>query len=95
MAFLPEKYTLGSGFVIDSRGGQSRQTDIILYDRLFNPELFRYEGVNFYPVEVVYAVIEVKTTLRSGEIKDAIEKIPSIKSLLFEPMSLAHPVEGS
>ena len=92
--FLPGKYAVGSGFIVDSRGGISKQCDLILYDRLFNPELFAFDDMaNFYPVEVVYATIEVKTTINKAQIIDVAQKIRSVKGLAYERMSFSHPTD--
>jgi len=90
--FLPGKYALGSGFIVDSSGGISRQCDLILYDRLFNPELFAFNSeANFYPVEVVYATVEIKTSINKAQIFDVANKIRSVKSLAYEKLSFAAP----
>lgn len=92
--FLPGKYSIGDGFVVDSHGGVSKQCDLILHDRLFNPELFALGPANFYPVEVVYATVEVKTSLDRRAIEDVAEKVRSVKGLQYERMSFSHPTES-
>lgn len=81
--FLPKKYGVSSGFVIDPDGECSKQTDIILYDNQFNPDLMEYKGGSIVPVDWTYAVIEVKTTLK-GELENAINNIAKTKSLKWE-----------
>ncbi len=64
--FLPKRYEYGSGIVIDSSGSEvdrSRQEDILVVDKFFNPRLFLDEEPTVYPVEVIYCGIEVKTSL--------------------------------
>ena len=57
---LPEGIGVGSGFIIDSHGGISRQTDIILYETNICPvfRLNESEEVAFYPCEGVFAAGE-------------------------------------
>src|SRR5690349_3578091 len=38
-AYLPNRYEVATGFVIDSRGRRSDQMDIIVFDRHFTPTL--------------------------------------------------------
>lgn len=82
--FLPKRYEYGSGIVIDSSGSEvdrSRQEDILVVDKFFNPRLFLDEEPSVYPVEVVYCGIEVKTSLSASGFVDAIANIASLKRL--------------
>lgn len=79
---LPEGIGVGSGIIIDSFGGMSRQQDIIIYEKLApvfsindNPE------ATYYPIEGVIAAGEVKSHLGTRELRDAILKSESAKSL--------------
>ena len=62
-AFLPTRYAVGSGFVIDSFGGRSRQVDLVVFDELYSSKLFKTFSQVLFPVETVFACIEVKTTI--------------------------------
>lgn len=81
--FIPKKYSVGSGVVIDQDGIPSRQSDIVIYDNHNYPELLSLTSVHMYPVDLVYATIEIKTTLDSEKSKKAIENIKSVRSLNF------------
>lgn len=87
--YLPTRYSVGTGFVIDSKGQQSLQQDIILFDRQYSPLLLNKDGILFVPAEAVYAIIEVKSNLGNAELKDAAKKIASVKALSRAP---AQPV---
>jgi hypothetical protein len=57
--FLPWRYQVGTGFVVDQSGNKSEQQDIILYDRQYSPALLSSDDVEqsiYVPVESVYAV---------------------------------------
>ena len=69
--------------VIDRNGKQSRQCDIIIYDTMLYPSLLSLTNVHFFPIDIVYATIEVKTTLTSSSTKEALENIASVKQLDF------------
>lgn len=79
--FIPNKYGVSSGIVIDSKGNQSKQCDIIIYDNWNYPEVLSLTSVKLFPVEFVYAVIEVKTTLTKEEALIAVKNIKSVKNL--------------
>lgn len=80
---LPRGIAVGSGFVIDSYGGTSRQIDVILYERDICP-VFSINGTpetTYYPCEGVIAVGEVKSSLDRDSLEDSFAKISSVKRL--------------
>lgn len=79
--YLPERYTVDSGFVVDHKGNISEQIDIIIYDRHFTPFIFRGENVVYIPAEGVYAVFEVKPHFDKKYYEYAIKKLKSVKAL--------------
>lgn len=84
--YLPQRYAVAApGFIIDSKGNQSLQQDLIIFDRQYSPLLLNKDEVLFVPAEAVYAVVEVKSNLTPAELRDAIKKIASSKELLRTP----------
>ena len=79
--YLPARYSFGTGFVIDSGGQQSRQCDIVIYDTVVSAGMLARTGPMLFPVESVYGVVEVKSTLNAKEIRDAFSHIASVKRL--------------
>jgi hypothetical protein len=79
--YLPKNLGVGSGLVIDSTGRPSLQQDVVIYDISKCPILYNMGGSQIFPVEGVYAVIEVKSNLDGAELNDCIEKILSVKNL--------------
>jgi hypothetical protein len=81
--YLPPKVGLGTGFIVC--GGktprQSPQCDIILYDALNNTPLYRSDTWSIYPIEMVYGVIEVKTTLKRTALEEAFKKCAAIRAM--------------
>lgn len=57
--FLPSRYGLGTGLLVDAEGGYSRQADLVIYDK-DQPALLGQTTPLLFPVETVYACIEVK-----------------------------------
>jgi hypothetical protein len=86
-AYLPQKIGVGTGFIVsggDNRQ-QSPQCDIILYDDINNSPLYKSDLWSIYPIEMVYGVIEVKTTLTAGALKDAFTKCAKIRRMVKTP----------
>jgi hypothetical protein len=79
--FLPKVYGLGTGLVIDSSGNYSRQMDLVIFDQQHHPSWLGQTTALLHPIETVYGVIEVKTTLRSGDIEDIGRKCRSVRAL--------------
>jgi hypothetical protein len=94
--FIPRRYGVGTGVVIDRYGTQSRQIDIVIYDTLMYPSLLSLTSVHLFPVDIVYATIEVKTTLTSASARESIENLASVKRLkiIEDQFMLAEPQGG-
>lgn len=82
-SLLPGNVGVGSGCIIDSYGGTSRQVDIVVYESQLCPvyTINDEPGATFYPCEGVIAVGEVKSRLTSIEFGDISDKIASVKQL--------------
>ena len=96
---LPRGIAVGSGFIIDSEGNTSRQTDVVLYERDICPVFSINETpeTTYYPCEGVIAVGEVKSTLERQSLGDAFEKISSVKRLRRYAVHnfMPHPTKGT
>jgi hypothetical protein len=79
--YLPRKLSVGRGYVMNEDGNTSLQQDVIIYNADNYVLLRNTDGFQVYPVESVYAVIEVKSTLSKQVLKDANENAASIKYL--------------
>lgn len=91
---IPSKYAITNGFIIDSDNNISKEMDIIIYDRNYVPPFFD-ETYTVVPIEAVIAVIQVKTTLDSGTIKDSIENLNSIDNLNSKVGGKIIPASGT
>lgn len=88
--FLPERYGVGEAFIIDSVGNQSQQIDLAIFDRQYSPLVFEDDGINFIPVESVYAVCEVKQQMNRANLNYAREKIASVRALRRTSAPIVH-----
>ncbi len=80
--FLPERYGIDTGFVVDTRGNISKQIDIVIYDKVISP-IFELPGnIKYFPCECVVAVGEVKSTITNRKtLSDALGKLKSVQEL--------------
>lgn len=79
---LPETIAIYSGIIIDSKGNQSRQQDIVLVDKAFPTiSVGSEDGVALIIAESVLATIEVKSKLDTSELLGTMESIAQTRSL--------------
>lgn len=78
--YLPNRYKVDKAIVIDSTGNVSEQMDIVIYDGMYTPFIFRQDGFMYIPAESVYAVFEVKQDIK-GNIEYAAQKVESVRKL--------------
>lgn len=78
---LPSKYGLGSGEIVGRIKDTSRQSDLIIYDKIDGVTLLYDEHTQVYPIDCVYGIIEVKSGLSKTEFIDALDKIAAFKSM--------------
>ncbi len=79
---MPEGIAVGSGIIVDSYGGISKQQDIVIYERVC--PVFTHNGTaeaTYFPVEGVISAGEVKSTLSKHALEDAFAKSQSVKKL--------------
>jgi hypothetical protein len=78
---LPKRLAVATGEVAASDGQLSPQIDIIIFDALDTPLLDRSESSVVVPVEGVYAVIEVASTLDGAKLQTDAAKIRAVKGM--------------
>ena len=78
---LPTFLGVGTGIVIDSLGRQSRQIDVVIYDKARTPNFLTSGGPILFPCECVYFAIEVKTNLTLQEFERCEKNMDSFKCL--------------
>jgi hypothetical protein len=88
--FLPRRYGVGSVFAVDSKGEQSQQIDVAVYDQQYSPLFFEKGGTSIVPVESIYAVFEAKPELNKGYVEYAQEKIASVRNLHRTSVDIRH-----
>lgn len=88
--YLPQRYRVSKGFVIDAAGGLSDEIDLIIHDRQYSPFLLNLNHALYVPAESVYAVFEVKQDLSARTVDDAIAKAASVRRLKRTSVKIEH-----
>ncbi|MGA2956391.1 MAG: DUF6602 domain-containing protein [Thermodesulfobacteriota bacterium] len=84
---LPRKYGVLKGEIITRSGDHTHSADIIIFDALNAPVLYRGKTA-VLPIESVYGIIEVKSSLSKTELLDATGKIEAFKKLAPRDLSV-------
>ena len=81
--YLPARLGVEKGIIVSSLKAEcpSKQIDIVIYDKLNTPVLYSSDNARIFPIEGVYAVIEVKSHLNVKELEKSIENIRSVTKL--------------
>ena len=91
--FLPSRYRVSRGTVVDASGTTSEAIDLIIHDAQYTPILFQRsdsEGAIVVPAESVYAVFEAKPTLNKAYLEYAAEKASSVRQLHRTSTRITH-----
>lgn len=89
-SYLPNRYAIDSGIVIDSTGKTSEQIDIVIYDLHYTPVLLTRESNRYIPAEAVYAVLEAKPTINKELLEYASSKAASVRLLKRTSAPVVH-----
>ena len=79
--YLPKRYRIASGIVVDSTGATSDQIDCLIFDGQFTPQIIPNDGILHIPTEAVYAVFEVKQNINKEHLEYAAKKVRSVRCL--------------
>ncbi|HKQ23897.1 MAG TPA: DUF6602 domain-containing protein [Burkholderiales bacterium] len=83
---LPRRYSIGSGFVVSSAPGAkvSPQQDVVIFDDFLNSPLYRELASAVFPVEMVYATVEVKGNLAPRDLASTLKSIGKVRRLSMQ-----------
>lgn len=80
---LMPPYQAGTGVIIDSKGNQSGQCDIVIWDESIFRPFYSARGAGIYFIESVVAVIEVKSRLVRDSVRQAIQRTREFKEMMI------------
>ena len=89
-SYLPKRYAVDKGIVIDSDGRMSDQIDIVIYDPQYTPVLLTQDPHRYIPAEAVYAVLEAKPEINKGTLEYAGAKAASVRRLRRTSVPIQH-----
>jgi hypothetical protein len=79
---IPQKLSINSGIICDAKGNSSTQIDFIVFDNTYLPNIVLSNSIVMTPVESVYLIAEIKSTLRKrdlDQISNARKKMNSLE----------------
>lgn len=88
--YLPRRYEVDQGIVIDSNGATSDQIDVVIFDHQYTPTLLDQHAHRFIPAEAVYCVLEVKPTISKQYLDYAADKAHSVRKLERTSVPIPH-----
>ena len=92
--FLPNRYQVSKGQVVDATGATSEAIDVIIHDGQYTPVLFQREANDdssiIVPAESIYAVFEAKPEINKGYLEYTSRKIESVRRLDRTSTTIAH-----
>lgn len=80
--YVPTRFSVSSGIVVNSRGEQSRHQDLLIVDSSTMAPLVESSGMGVHPIESVVAAIEIKSTATRATVSEAVTNGVSVKALL-------------
>jgi len=88
--YLPKRYEVSQGIVIDSNGATSDQIDIVIFDHQYTPTLLDQHAHRFIPAEAVYCILEAKPTINKEYLEYAGDKAQSVRRLHRTSVPIPH-----
>jgi hypothetical protein len=79
--FVPNEFTVATGFIVSENKKCSRQQDVIIYNSNKYAAIFKEGDLVVVPSKAVVSSIEVKSTLTVEGLKSAIENGLSVRSI--------------
>ena len=89
-SYLPNRYDVATGIVIDSLGNRSDQIDLVIFDRHFTPTLLDQKNHRYIPAEAVYGVFECKPTINKEYLEYAQKKAASVRAMHRTSVAISH-----
>ena len=66
---LPSDVGVGTGLIISADDRQSRQQDVVIFDKRIVPPILLEKSTGMFPIESVLYAIEVKSKMTAAELK--------------------------
>lgn len=91
--YLPKKFGVGTGFIVSNKSFREHngpQLDLVIYDALNNSPLYQSDDFGIFPIEMVYAYMEIKTTLTVSNLRRAFDANSAVRALQEDKEYISH-----
>lgn len=88
---MPPHFATGSGIVVDKWNRQTRQVDLLIYDRRRMPPIFEEHGHGIFPIDAVLRLIEVKSFLDRPALEQLARLVDSVNPANADGLKVAAP----
>jgi hypothetical protein len=78
---VPRALDISTGFVITALNDISTQCDVVIFDSRMTPLYQEGDRQRFFPVESIFCIAEVKSSLSRTQFADALNKLAAVKAL--------------
>lgn len=85
--YLTSQFDIGTGIIINQKGEQSNQIDIVIYDNRILPPFIKEQHIGIYPAESVVGTIEIKSKLDKNSILKAEESAKFVHDNIYNSSS--------
>jgi hypothetical protein len=80
---LPSDVGVGTGEIISVDNRQSREQDVVIFDKRILPPILAEQVLGIFPIESVLYAIEVKTTITATEIKTSHRSATEVMGFMY------------
>jgi len=92
--FLPQRWAVGTGFIMSADRKRSNQVDVLIYDQLTTSPIYRDGELVILSPGAAHVVVEVKSYLNKEEIGKAYNNIWSAKTVDPKVTGLVFAYDG-
>lgn len=89
--FLPSNFETGTGVIVNQRGDESSQIDVLIYDKSFLPPFIKEQNLGVFPAEAVLAIVEVRSWLDKDVLKEMDSKASEIFKTVYDKNGSIYP----
>jgi hypothetical protein len=82
---IPKRFEMGTGVVVNAGGEQSKQQDVIISDALAGTPFLGKGDIGVYPVEIVFATLQVRSRISVSLIAEPPRGVASDEAPALSP----------
>jgi hypothetical protein len=79
--YLPGRYEISSGVVVNAAGAFSTQQDLVITDTIETAPVFASGRIGIHPIESVRACIEIKSEPSTTQVQGAVQGLATVRAL--------------